>query len=720
MNTPLTDAEALAYIASYPDLRAALGPDAAAGRQHYEAFGRAEGRTIAFSGLLYTAANPDLIVALGTDTVAAIRHYIQYGADENRPTRFDALAYIASNPDLRQAFGVDEAAGAEHYILYGLAEQRPTGSFDAFGYTAANPDLLAAFGPDAHAATEHYILYGAAENRPMTFDALSYIAANADLIAALGTDTRAATDHYVRYGAAEHRPVTFGALEYIASNPDLITAFGTDTAAATRHYVQYGAAEGRAIAAFDPVAYLLGQRDLRVTGVDADGALAHWVKYGFAEGRSAEGSFGLDQADHRLAVGQTVFSRIDTPGDKDWFKLDLIAGQQVKVTMTRTAEGYIPDDLNVYDATGRPANVVSGPINYYDGVSTVVLKAPSTGTFYLTTAAQYGGQGEYSLQALAYVNQVIGNVYSNYLSGSNGDDLLQGLGGDDLLYGNSGDDILEGGAGKDRLDGGAGDDVLYGNNSLNDQTSGGLDGADYLTDDGGGNDRLYGQDGDDTLIVTRSGYLAASTVFLDGGTGDDVIAFYSGAYYGSRYLDTVTIAGGAGNDTIFVGSVLRSFVDAGEGDDRVTVTLTGGTQTITLGAGADVLTLDRSFAAVPSSALVTDFLVGTDRLNLGAFVPDALQGWDPGSNPFAGGYLQLVQSGADTLLQIDRDGGGDDFTTLLTFSNTTAASFTYDDLGYAPDGSVPGETIIGTSGRRQADRQERRRSDPGPGRQRRA
>lgn len=35
-----------------------------------------------------------------------------------------------------------------------------------------------------------------------------------------------------------------------------------------------------------------------------------------------------------------------------------------------------------------------------------------------------------------------------------------------------------------------------------------------------------------------------------------------------------------------------------------------------------------------------------------------LSGWNGGDNPFALGYLQLVQDGTDTLLQADRDAAG--------------------------------------------------------------
>ena len=77
-----------------------------------------------------------------------------------------------------------------------------------------------------------------------------------------------------------------------------------------------------------------------------------------------------------------------------------------------------------------------------------------------------------------------------------------------------------------------------------------------------------------------------------------------------------------------------------------------------------------------------------------------LSGYD-GSNPFgSSGFLRLVQDGADTLLQGDQNGGGNSFTTLFRFQNTTATSFTSDNFtpAWPTDGSTPSaQTITGTA-----------------------
>ncbi|UVO50914.1 hypothetical protein M0208_10445 [Sphingomonas sp. SUN019] len=118
-----------------------------------------------------------------------------------------------------------------------------------------------------------------------------------------------------------------------------------------------------------------------------------------------------------------------------------------------------------------------------------------------------------------------------------------------------------------------------------------------------------------------------------------------------------------------------------------------GDQTITLGGGTDVLTLDRSYSAfaIGNPTRVTDFATGADTLSIDQYLADALVGWDKATNPFATGRLKLVRSGSDTLLRLDRDGSagtGYALDTLLTFANTIAASFTAKDLGYAPVSSL--------------------------------
>ncbi|PWC48077.1 hypothetical protein TSA6c_02185 [Azospirillum sp. TSA6c] len=197
----------LAYIASYADLSAAFGANAAAGAAHYAASGRAEGRMVSFDPLAYIASYADLSGVFGTNGDAAAAHYIGSGRAEGRSVSFDPLAYIASYGDLTAVLGTDRTAAAMHYIGSGRSEGR-TVSFNPLSYLAANPDLAAAFGTDTTRADLHYLGSGRAEGRSTGFNASAYLAANADVAAATGGDLTAAMRHYILNGRLEGRALS--------------------------------------------------------------------------------------------------------------------------------------------------------------------------------------------------------------------------------------------------------------------------------------------------------------------------------------------------------------------------------------------------------------------------------------------------------------------------------------------------------------------------------
>ena len=317
----------LAYLASNPDLAAVLGADEAAAREHYQRFGRAEGRAAAsFDPLSYLAANPDLVAAFGYDRAAAARHYLSYGRREGRSTgNFDPLAYLAANADVAAAFGTDTVAATRHYLTDGRREGRST-SFDGYGYLVSNPDVAAVFGLDPAAAARHYLTDGRREGRGVGFDSLGYLAANTDLAAAFGLDTGAAARHYLSYGRQEGRGAGFDSLGYLAANPDLAAAFGTDSTRAEEHYIRFGRLENRSTSfsvhdhlltnpdllsvfsgneqqvklyvvlygntprrdatGFDALSYLAANPDLAARfGTDTAAATAHYQSTGQSEGR---------------------------------------------------------------------------------------------------------------------------------------------------------------------------------------------------------------------------------------------------------------------------------------------------------------------------------------------------------------------------------------------------------------------------------------------------
>ncbi|WRH74564.1 MAG: putative Ig domain-containing protein [Sphingobium sp.] len=304
------------------------------------------------------------------------------------------------------------------------------------------------------------------------------------------------------------------------------------------------------------------------------------------------------------------------------------------------------------------------------------------------TAFNFGG---YSPDGSSAVGQLIeGTEAGETLTGSAGADTINGLGGSDTIFGRAGDDIVNGGDGFDYIIGDGGNDIIYG----------GADG-----------DSIDGMDGDD---------------ILDGGDGNDFVNASAGSD---------VMRGGAGNDSMYsysVGSDSRQ-IDAGSGDDSLRLLALGsGALNVDLGEGNDVVFLEAltntgaqialgagqdrvEFRVVNGIVTITDFAAGLqgDILDWSQLQNGQLVGWDGLSNPFGqSGFLRIVQSGADTLLQVNRDGAAGNsanFTTLAILKNVNAAELTaFNFGGYSPDGSSAvgqliegteaGETLTGSAG----------------------
>jgi Ca2+-binding RTX toxin-like protein len=247
------------------------------------------------------------------------------------------------------------------------------------------------------------------------------------------------------------------------------------------------------------------------------------------------------------------------------------------------------------------------------------------------------------------------------LAGSPGGDVMNGLGADDRINGRAGDDTIYGGAGDDILDGGSG----------NDRVEGG-DGADSVYDYAG-NDQIYLGDGNDFLSSD------AGSDLIDAGAGNDFIEIQR---QDGRGGDVVTASAGDGNDIVqlLLYSLSTVSVDLGAGDDRVWLYGIKSNLTITLGSGADIVNTEGVFysnMAQFGHISITDFNQSEgDRLDLQATIGTSLAGWDGTANPFAAGYLRLVQAGGDTRIEVDHDGpgGADPFFLLAELKNVAAGT----------------------------------------------
>lgn len=300
------------------------------------------------------------------------------------------------------------------------------------------------------------------------------------------------------------------------------------------------------------------------------------------------------------------------------------------------------------------------------------------------------------------------------ISGTAGNDTLRGGLLDDVIHGGDGDDHIDSGHGADILHGDGGSDFLnssYGNSQLfGDDGDDTLNGAVYI---GAGNDTMNGGAGNDRLQVWRGNNT------LLGGDGDDQLASNGGGTnllsggagndWLTSYIGNDTLSGGDGNDNLVVSdrysndALTRTVqLDGGAGDDTIELSLSyAGSNSGTVvdasgGSGSDTYVL--RVAPSKGSITIADFQGGSggDLLDLSAFVRFA------GTNPFAaGGNVRAVQSGKDTIIEVDLDGTGPwDFRPVVTLKNLDKSTLTVANMwnGFNPDGSSRGQVLTGTEG----------------------
>ncbi len=255
-----------------------------------------------------------------------------------------------------------------------------------------------------------------------------------------------------------------------------------------------------------------------------------------------------------------------------------------------------------------------------------------------------------------------GTSAANTLLASAGKDYVLGLGGNDILTGAAGNDIVDGGAGNDTLKatvndgndtyiGGLGTDSYdlsataagatvnlttgvassaeTGSDTLAtiENVLGGS-GNDVITDAVGAN-TLSGNNGDDTFVMLGdnvkdaiTGGNGADTVDYSSATADLSVVAMNGVVTGTgTTADTLSTVenfiSGSGNDTIG-GSSVANVIDGGAGNDSLTGG--GGKDTLTGGLGTDtfkyLVKADSGIAGLAVSDTVTDFVVGTDKIDL--------------------------------------------------------------------------------------------------------
>ncbi len=276
--------------------------------------------------------------------------------------------------------------------------------------------------------------------------------------------------------------------------------------------------------------------------------------------------------------------------------------------------------LNDNDVDGDILNVQETVITTAQGGSVTMT---STGDFVYSPALGFIGTDTFeyvvfdtsgeqdsasvTINVAARPDDIFGDDGRNYLFGTSADDAIFAGAGNDYLIGKSGDDLLIGEDGRDVLIGNRGDDSLLG---------------------GAGRDVLYGGSDNDYL----SGGIEGDWLF--GGSGSDV-------------LD-----GGDGDDRLYAGWG-DDILSSGDGNDI----LVGG-------SGADTYVFDANSNGVDA---IKDFKTSQgDVLD----ISDLLEGYDPLSDAITD-FVQITDSGSNSILSIDVDGGSDNFVQIATLSNVT-------------------------------------------------
>ena len=178
--------------------------------------------------------------------------------------------------------------------------------------------------------------------------------------------------------------------------------------------------------------------------------------------------------------GQATIGSIETAGDLDVFKVNLVAGGTYQFTLTRTSGSLDPflrlydTNLNLITSNDDDANSLNSLIDY---------TANAGGVFYLQTSDyDESGTGTYGIAASGGVSAVItGTNGDNMLTGSSAGEAINALAGNDVIRGNAGNDVIDGGSGVDIAElSGFGRSYSYTQGELGVFTVTGPDGVDTL------------------------------------------------------------------------------------------------------------------------------------------------------------------------------------------------------------------------------------------------
>ncbi|TBH27591.1 calcium-binding protein, partial [Rhizobium leguminosarum] len=194
--------------------------------------------------------------------------------------------------------------------------------------------------------------------------------------------------------------------------------------------------------------------------------------------------------------------------------------------------------LNILNTNSATVTKTGAEFEAYD----VIRNSVASPSAPVTLVVSGSGVADLADELGSVSANVTGSIGDNTITTGAGNDTINGGDGADTLNGGAGEDLIYGGVGNDTLSGGAGEDLIRsgaGNDTLN-----GGDANDLLYGEAG-NDVIRGGAGNDTISDGEQFGFASEVFDLDAGDGDDAITVATLASFNSGTID-----GGAGIDSL--------------------------------------------------------------------------------------------------------------------------------------------------------------------------
>lgn len=350
-----------------------------------------------------------------------------------------------------------------------------------------------------------------------------------------------------------------------------------------------------------------------------DGNDSFDVRFSFGETGKVDGGKG---SDHVNLNGHAVGAKF-TSIEFAHLGITSVSSSQLN-SLGKIFADYTSDITMLSAGTVGPNFAATAGGKYHSGQTASITGSLGADTIDLAgvSVSWYISDGEAEDEG-ASNDSLIGGSADDWLTAWGGDDILRGNKGNDFLRGGDGNDVLDGGAGADSMDGGLGNDIYYINNP----------GDRIIEVVNLGVDTLY-----TSINYTLSDNLNIETLRASAGTLGIKIA-------GNKF--TNTLVGGEGDDVLIGGS---------------------GRDILVGGAGSDTFTFRSIRDSINGSAgrdQVSDFLTGTDRIDLSAIQANTSASSDKpfnyiGSGAFtkSAGELHAIRSGSSTIIEGDVTGDG--------------------------------------------------------------